>query len=253
VLDRHLRQNNGRINPDSLPSEAQGYLKKFSKLLTAAMPGSNAQAAELPTAAPTAPAAPANAPASSTVGQQFGNAASTVGKAFSAAGKGIADLISPTAAGYAGEAGMTPELAQALMQQRAAASTGTQMGDFDTGTGADWENASPAAGAAADTPKAAMGKEDFDAGKGEDWENESPAAGVAALTTPEAKKEAGFNMSNEDMFNMGMALLAGKSQYALQNLGEAGITMAQLRNQRAKQAAEIQSATGHGPLSQLNG
>jgi len=246
VLNKHLRDNNGQINPSTLPNEAQGYLKKFSKLLTAVMPGSNAQAAELPSAAPAQPAAaPAETPPTSAVGKAFGNAASTVGTAFSNAGKGIADLLNPTTAGYAGEAGISPELAQAVTQQRADASQAAQVGGYDTSAGADWENINPSAGFASYKPKPAedaLGA--FDTSASADYENENPeagsASGIAALTAPETKKEeGGFHMSNEDMFNMGMALLAGKSQYALQNLGEAGISMAQLRNQRQKQAAEI--------------
>jgi hypothetical protein len=59
-------------------------------------------------------------------------------------------------------------------------------------------------------------------------------------TTPApTAKSSGFGMSNEDMFNMGMALLAGKSQYGLQNLGEAGLTMAKMRAERNRQLADI--------------
>jgi hypothetical protein len=46
VLNKHLRQNNGEINQAKLPSEAQGYLKKLSTMLTAAVPIGTAQAAE---------------------------------------------------------------------------------------------------------------------------------------------------------------------------------------------------------------
>jgi hypothetical protein len=45
VLNKHLRQNNGEINQAKLPSEAQGYLKKLSTMLTAAIPIGSAQAA----------------------------------------------------------------------------------------------------------------------------------------------------------------------------------------------------------------
>lgn len=44
VLNSHLRANGGKMNPQKLPSEAQGYLKKLNDLL----PFSSAQAESLP-------------------------------------------------------------------------------------------------------------------------------------------------------------------------------------------------------------
>jgi hypothetical protein len=56
VLNKHLRQNNGEINQAKLPSEAQGYLKKLSTMLTAAVPIGSAQAAPVAQATPAAQA-----------------------------------------------------------------------------------------------------------------------------------------------------------------------------------------------------
>jgi len=258
VLNKHLRDNNGQINPGALPSEAQGYLKKFSKLLTAVMPGSNAQAAELPSPAPAQPAAPAaratpnqlNAmqdntgfdtgidgiapavmsPPNAGVTSKPSPYSSTVGSSFGKIGSGIARLMNPTTAGYTGEAGIDPELASIMMDpanrpdafKEPEVSPATDQSAAETARLARYEGG-------ATNPATAAAEPDT-----------TDITGIAALTAPETKKEeGGFHMSNEDMFNMGMALLAGKSQYALQNLGEAGISMAQLRNQRQKQAAEI--------------
>jgi len=247
VLNKHLRDNNGQINPSTLPTEAQGYLKKFSKLLTAAMPGSNAQAAELPSAAPAAQATPNQlnamqdntgfdtgidgiAPAvmnspNAGVASKPSPYSSAVGSSFGKIGSGIARLMNPTTAGYTGEAGIDPELASAMLEERktasdaVTASPSVRAPEIPHEHGAYLpDNTTTAAAAEPDT------------------------TGIAALTSPEAKKEeGGFNMSNEDMFNMGMALLAGKSQYAMQNLGEAGLTMGQMRAARNKQAAEIEA------------
>jgi soluble lytic murein transglycosylase-like protein len=253
VLNKHLRDNNGQINPGTLPTEAQGYLKKLSTMLTAAMPGSNAQAAELPSAAPAAQAA---APAEQNTPNQLNamqdntgfdtgidgiaptvmnspNAgvaskpspySSAVGSSFGKIGSGIARLMNPTTAGYTGEAGIDPELASAMLEERktasdaVTASPSVQPPEIPREHGAYLPDDTTTAAAEPDT------------------------TGIAALTSPEAKKEeGGFNMSNEDMFNMGMALLAGKSQYALQNLGEAGLTMGQMRAARNKQAAEVEA------------
>ena len=264
VLNKHLRDNNGQINPTALPSEAQGYLKKFSKLLYAAMPGSTAQAAELPSAAPAfslarldQPAAPAaratpnqlNAmqdntgfdtgidgiapavmsPPNAGVTSKPSPYSSTVGSSFGKIGSGIARLMNPTTAGYTGEAGIDPELAAAMMDpanrpdafKEPEVSPATDQSAAETARLARYEGG-------ATSPATAAAEPDI--------------TGIAALTSPEAKKEeGGFNMSNEDMFNMGMALLAGKSQYALQNLGEAGLTMGQMRAARNKQAAEVEA------------
>ena len=56
VLNKHLSQNNGEINQAKLPSEAQGYLKKLSTMLTAAVPIGSAQAAPVAQATPAAQA-----------------------------------------------------------------------------------------------------------------------------------------------------------------------------------------------------
>ena len=56
VLNKHLSQNNGEINQTKLPSEAQGYLKKLSTMLTAAVPIGSAQAAPVAQATPAAQA-----------------------------------------------------------------------------------------------------------------------------------------------------------------------------------------------------
>jgi hypothetical protein len=49
VLNKHLRANKGELNASTLPKEAQGYLKKLQKFAFNAMPGSEANAGELPT------------------------------------------------------------------------------------------------------------------------------------------------------------------------------------------------------------
>ena len=54
VLNKHLRANNGELNASSLPTEAQGYLKKLQKLAFNAAPGATAQAESLPTEQPPA-------------------------------------------------------------------------------------------------------------------------------------------------------------------------------------------------------
>lgn len=51
-----------------------------------------------------------------------------------------------------------------------------------------------------------------------------------------AKKGSGF--SDEDMLMLGLNLMAGKSQYALSNLGEAGIATLGAKREREKLAAE---------------
>jgi hypothetical protein len=48
VLNKHLRANAGEINPQALPKEAQGYLAKLGKRMTAALPMATAQAAPAP-------------------------------------------------------------------------------------------------------------------------------------------------------------------------------------------------------------
>ena len=48
VLNKHLRANNGELNPTQLKPEAQGYLTKLGKFMTAAMPIATAQAAPVP-------------------------------------------------------------------------------------------------------------------------------------------------------------------------------------------------------------
>jgi hypothetical protein len=60
VLDAHLKINRGNLNPNTLPKEAQGYLKKLNNLL----PMASANAAEtVPTTAATTASAAANADA----------------------------------------------------------------------------------------------------------------------------------------------------------------------------------------------
>jgi hypothetical protein len=50
VLNKHLRANKGELNASSLPTEAQGYLKKLQKFAFKLAPGSTAQAESLPAA-----------------------------------------------------------------------------------------------------------------------------------------------------------------------------------------------------------
>jgi len=271
VLNKHLRDNNGQINPGTLPTEAQGYLKKFSKLLTAAMPGSNAQAAELPSAALAAqaaqPAAPAQpAPEEKSSGPGIGSLLSGLGAMGTAAYQGsapfrarmgalgntVADLagtaVAPIAAIGATGAGLSAGAANALSN-----ATPEQLEMLQNDIGSDTGLAAaimnpanrPNAPVARETVQPPEIPREHGAYLPDDTTTaaaEPDTTGIAALTSPEAKKEeGGFNMSNEDMFNMGMALLAGKSQYALQNLGEAGLTMGQMRAARNKQAAEVEA------------
>ena len=48
VLNKHLRENAGELNPAQLKPEAQGYLNKLGKFMTAAVPIGTAQAAPVP-------------------------------------------------------------------------------------------------------------------------------------------------------------------------------------------------------------
>jgi hypothetical protein len=48
VLNKHLRANKGELNASSLPTEAQGYLKKLQKFAFKLAPGATAQAESLP-------------------------------------------------------------------------------------------------------------------------------------------------------------------------------------------------------------
>lgn len=48
VLNKHLRANKGELNASSLPTEAQGYLKKLQKFAFKLAPGATAQAEALP-------------------------------------------------------------------------------------------------------------------------------------------------------------------------------------------------------------
>ena len=50
VLNKHLRANKGELNASSLPTEAQGYLKKLQKFAFKLAPGATAQAESLPAA-----------------------------------------------------------------------------------------------------------------------------------------------------------------------------------------------------------
>jgi len=346
VLNKHLQDNDGQIKPNALPKEAQGYLKKLSGLLTAAIPIGSAQAAQTTPAAQPA-AAPGQRVANGYVVDQFGiplykvgekpnttpapdqrnifekgadylglspefqrNASNTLNalSGFSAPAQGVARVAqeleaTPKAVAAAAAAAqkantlrlappvsqgitaLTPE-AQALRvaadnarrarllaedqkaargaeaSVKAADTTATAARAAEDATAAERANAAlrtnqavqaaqaaTAANALAPTETAAGSAEPVSNNADEvmkehgaylpDAAPEPESEGIAALPTSEDKKDSGFNMSNEDMFNMGMALLAGKSQYALQNVGEAGLAMAQLRNQRQRQAAEI--------------
>jgi soluble lytic murein transglycosylase-like protein len=297
VLNKHLRNNNGQINPSTLPTEAQGYLKKFSKLLTAAMPGSNAQAAELPSAAPAAQAAaPADQEKSSGrglaalmgslgIGGLGGLAAGTYeaftpsfkpGSTFNQALNRTARTANPLGVlgmtGGALSAGAANALSNAtpeqleMLQNDIGSDTGVAAAIMNPANrGEDVTKAQmpyseqmtnvaktlvghpdiynrPSATAAVTPPEIPHEHGAYLPDDTTTAAAEPDTTGIAALTSPEAKKEeGGFNMSNEDMFNMGMALLAGKSQYAMQNLGEAGLTMGQMRAARNKQAAEVEA------------
>jgi soluble lytic murein transglycosylase-like protein len=48
VLNKHLRANKGELNASSLPTEAQGYLKKLQKFAFNAIPAASAQAEQVP-------------------------------------------------------------------------------------------------------------------------------------------------------------------------------------------------------------
>jgi hypothetical protein len=63
---------------------------------------------------------------------------------------------------------------------------------------------------------------------------------TAKQNVPEGTDTKGF--TNDDWLNLGFGLLAGKSQYAMQNLGEAGIATLAAKQARTKTALEARKA-----------
>ena len=78
---------------------------------------------------------------------------------------------------------------------------------------------------------------------------------TAKENVPEGTNTKGF--TNEDWLNLGFGLLAGKSQYAMQNLGEAGIATLAAKQARTKAGIEARKAeadiTQSGAMSKYYG
>ena len=66
---------------------------------------------------------------------------------------------------------------------------------------------------------------------------ETPPEDTAAPPTAEAPKKGGMDW-NDMMIKMGLGMMAGKSQYALTNIGEAGLGALQMTSAEKKAAAE---------------
>ena len=90
-LDKHLRKNEGEINPQGLPKETRNYVKK----ITALIPLSAAQAEEMPSPAPQAP--PAQPDADRSIGGQF----SRIRQGIAGIGRKANEIIAPESSDYA--------------------------------------------------------------------------------------------------------------------------------------------------------
>lgn len=77
---------------------------------------------------------------------------------------------------------------------------------------------------------------------------ESGVTPPAIEASAPAEEKKTFGLSNDDLLMLGLNMMAGKSQHALQNVGEAGLATLVGRREREKTAAEKEKAASEAEL-----
>ena len=246
-LNNHLKTNNGQINYNALKPEPKGYLDKLTNMFI-----SPAQAEQVPGITPNTPQ-PSNAPTYTpegveAIGQRLDQARADL---RNMRGQGIVqrqkdpnaavnyqnaqDLVSNLQRTYEeGMASAHPELTQAAMIGNPANPQGglrvlpattpyvQQVAQQAAAPDIARQNATKPASNVAGPGEAGWG---MDLGQEPVLGGAAPAPAAdkqASDVTAQAPAKGGRDW-NDFLLNLGLGLMAGKSPYALQNLGEAGI------------------------------
>jgi hypothetical protein len=102
VLNKHLRANKGELNASSLPTEAQGYLKKLQKFAFKLAPGATAQAEEVPlpqSLGNDERIQPKLTEPQKEVDRSIGGQFSTIGQGLAGIARKAGDVVAPEGAG----------------------------------------------------------------------------------------------------------------------------------------------------------